>query len=125
MAELFGPYSPVWRSPTTSIVPSLVEACMRADALVHEDTCAITADSITGENTIEHAIVVPSETTVQIIERTLQQIVTPIKDIVLVEDASDNEDIVSQVTVEDPIFLITIEDSPTYSATEVKTDSPS
>jgi hypothetical protein len=33
---------------------------MRADALVHEDTCAITADSITGENTIEHAIVVPS-----------------------------------------------------------------
>jgi hypothetical protein len=60
MAELFGPYSPVWRSPTTSIVPSLVDACMRADALVHEDTCAITADSITGENTIEHAIVVPS-----------------------------------------------------------------
>ena len=40
---------------------------MPADALVHEDTCAITADSITGENTkntIEHAIVVPSETIV-------------------------------------------------------------
>jgi hypothetical protein len=57
MAELFSPCSPVRRSPTTSIVPSLVEACMRANALVHEDTCAITADSITDENTIEHAIV--------------------------------------------------------------------
>jgi hypothetical protein len=52
MAKFFGPCSPVWRSPMTSIVPSLVEACMPADALVHEDTCAITADSITGENTI-------------------------------------------------------------------------
>jgi hypothetical protein len=41
-----------------------------------------------------------------------------------VEDASDDEEIVSQVTVEDPIFLITIEDSPTYSAIEVKTDMP-
>jgi hypothetical protein len=72
MVELFGPCSPVWRSPTTSIVSSLVEACMPADALVHEDTCVIPVDSITGENTIEHAIVVPLKTTVQIIERTPQ-----------------------------------------------------
>jgi hypothetical protein len=42
-----------------------------------------------------------------------------------VEDASDDEEIISQVTVEDPIFLITIEDSPTYSATDVKIDGPS
>jgi hypothetical protein len=74
---------------------------MLADALVHEDTCAITVDSITGENTIEHAIVVPLETIVQIIERTPQQVVTLVEDIVLVEDASDDEEIVSQVTVED------------------------
>jgi hypothetical protein len=97
---------------------------MPADALVHEDTCVIPTDSITGENTIEHAIVVPSKTTIQIIERTPQQVVTPVEDIVLVEVASDDEEIVSQVTVEDAMFLITIEDNPTYSATEVKIDVP-
>jgi hypothetical protein len=31
-----------------------------------------------------------------------QQVVTPIEDIVLVEDASDDEEIISQVTIEDP-----------------------
>ena len=97
---------------------------MPADALVHEDRCAITADSVIGENTIEHAIVVSLETTVQIIERTPQQVVTLVEDIVLVEDASDDEEIVSQVTVEDPIFLITIEENPTYSMTKIKTDVP-
>jgi hypothetical protein len=42
----------------------------------------------------------------------------------LVEDTSDDEEIVSQAIVEDPIFLITIEESLTYSATEVKTNVP-
>jgi len=49
----------------------------------------------------------------------LLQTVTPVEDIVLVEDASDDEEAISQVTVEDPIFLITIEDNPMHSMTDV------
>jgi hypothetical protein len=37
-----------------------------------------------------------------------------------VEDASDDEQAISQVTVEDPIFLITIEDNPMHSMTDIK-----
>jgi len=50
----------------------------------------------------------------------LLQTVTPIEDIVLVEDASDDEEAISQVTIEDPIFLITIEDNPMHSTTDIK-----
>ena len=50
----------------------------------------------------------------------LLQTVTPIEDIVLVEDASDDEEAISQVTIEDPIFLITIEDNLMHSMTEIK-----
>ncbi|CAL4970217.1 unnamed protein product [Urochloa decumbens] len=69
------------------------------------------------------------------VEQTLLQTIASVEDIVVVEDASDDEeDIVvvedasddekvildASVTVEDPIFLITIEDSPTYSMVEAK-----
>ena len=46
--------------------------------------------------------------------------VTPVEDIVPVEDASDNDEAISQVTIEDPIFLITIEDNPMHSMTDGK-----
>ena len=48
------------------------------------------------------------------------QTVAPVEDVVVVEDASDDEEAVSQMTIEDPIFLITIEDNPMHSMTEVK-----
>ena len=35
------------------------------------------------------------------------------------EDASDDEEAISQVTIEDPIFLVTIEDNPMHSMTDV------
>jgi deoxyxylulose-5-phosphate synthase len=37
-----------------------------------------------------------------------------------VEDAFDYEEAISQVTIEDPIFLITIEDNPMHSMTDDK-----
>jgi hypothetical protein len=43
--------------------------------------------------------------------------------LVLVEDASDDEEVVSQVTV-DPISLITIEDTPMHSTAEVNAAAP-
>jgi hypothetical protein len=49
---------------------------------------------------------------VQLIERTLLDAVTPVED-VLVEDTSDDEEVVSHVTV-DPVFLITIKDTPHF-----------
>ncbi|CAO2047364.1 unnamed protein product [Urochloa humidicola] len=57
-------------------------------------------------------------------EQTSLQTITSVEDIVLVEDASDDEEdaIDACVTVEDPIFLITIEDNPTYSMVEVKAE---
>ena len=80
----------------------------------------IRADSVIGEKTIDQPITVPSETSgVQLIERPLLDIVTPVEDIVLVEDASDDEETVSQVIVENPIYLITIEDALAHSTTEV------
>jgi uncharacterized protein with ACT and thioredoxin-like domain len=57
---------------------------------VHEDACAICADSIIGGKTINHAITVLSKTsTVEVIEQTLLNVITPVEDIVvLVEDAT-------------------------------------
>jgi len=43
--ELFGPCSPIRRSPTPSIMASLAAACMPVDSLC-EDTFADTADPI-------------------------------------------------------------------------------
>ena len=122
MAELFRPCSPVWLSPTPVILPSLVEACTSTGSLVREETCATSVDSITCEKTIEQAIVVPLDTPT-VIEGTLLDVVTPIEDFVLVEDTSDDKEVVSQVTV-DPIFLITIEDAPIHSMVEANVGSP-
>jgi len=107
MAELFGPSSPVWRSPMPSTLASIVEACAPADSLVCEDTCAIM-----GEKIIDQPVTMPLETSGV-------QDVTPVEDIVLVEDASDDEQTVSQVIVENPIYLIIIEDALAHSTTEV------
>ena len=55
---------------------------MRVNSLVCEDTGVMSAYYITGENTMEHDIVVPSKTsTVQIIEQTSLQAATPFEDI--------------------------------------------
>ena len=107
VAELFGPNSPVWRSPMPSILASIVEACAPADSLVCEDTCAIM-----GEKIIDQPVTMP-------LEASGVQDVTPVEDIVLVEDASNDEQTVSQVIVENPIYLITIEDALAHSTTEV------
>ena len=48
---------------------------------------------------------------------------TSIEDVVLVEDTSDDE-VDTQVTVREPIFLITIKDCPTYSTTDVNIEKP-
>jgi hypothetical protein len=50
----------------------------------------------------------------------LRQTITHVEDIVLVEDASDDEEAISQVTIEDLIFLIIIEDNTVHSMTDVK-----
>ncbi|CAN6172601.1 unnamed protein product [Urochloa humidicola] len=52
-------------------------------------------------------------------ERMVQQVDTCFEDIVLVEDASDDEEIVP-TPIEDPIFLMTIEDDPSLSTVVVK-----
>jgi hypothetical protein len=62
--------------------------------------------------TIEKVVALPSTAS-------LLQTVTPVEDIVLVEDASDDEEAISQVTIEDLIFLITIEDNPMLSMTNI------
>ncbi|CAN6212945.1 unnamed protein product [Urochloa humidicola] len=51
---------------------------------------------------------------------------TSIEEFVLVEDASDDEEAISHahVAVEDPVFLITIEDGPTQFALEGKEEEP-
>jgi hypothetical protein len=59
---------------------------------------------------------------VQLVEQKLPQVVTSVEDVVLVEDASDDEEVVSDahVSIEDPILLITIEESLTHSMVEVE-----
>jgi hypothetical protein len=63
-------------------------------------------------------IEVPSETSM------LLQVVTSVEDLVVVEDASDDEEttLVAQTTFEDPIFLTTIEDDPSHSMVEGNTE---
>ncbi|CAL5047255.1 unnamed protein product [Urochloa decumbens] len=157
MAELFGPYSPVRRSPTPSILTSLAAACKPTDSLVCEDTCANISDSgidnttvgvpiveihketcpitndeaaclLDTEKPIEQDIEVPSRaSTSQMhpdspIDQKLVEAASSIEEFVLVEDASDDEEATSDihVAVEDPIFLITIEEGPIQSTFEIK-----
>ncbi|RCV17954.1 hypothetical protein SETIT_3G262200v2 [Setaria italica] len=57
-------------------------------------------------------------------EQMTQQVDTYFEDVVVVEDASEDEEIVSGmgITIENPIFLITIVDDPTHSTAEVKVE---
>lgn len=59
-----------------------------------------------------HVIVVPLETPNYSSSRVdITRAVTLIGDILMVEDVSNDEEATSKVTIEDPIFLITIEDA--------------
>nr|TKW09212.1 hypothetical protein SEVIR_6G078900v2 [Setaria viridis] len=106
MAKLFGPCSPVYRSPTPSILTSLATVCTSADSLVP-----------LGTSTTEMHQDSPTE-------QTLLQTMTSVEDVVLVEDASNDEEAILDAhgTIDDPIFLITIEDNPSYSMVEVKVE---
>ncbi|CAL5063876.1 unnamed protein product [Urochloa decumbens] len=157
MAELFGPCSPVRRSPTPSILTSLAAACKPTDSLACEDTCVNISDSsidntiarvpiaeihketgpitndvaaclLDKEKPTEQDIEVPSRaSTSQMhpdspIDQKLVEAASSIKEFVLVEDASDDEEAISDthVAVEDPIFHITIEEGPIQSTFEIK-----
>ncbi|RCV30245.1 hypothetical protein SETIT_6G078800v2 [Setaria italica] len=106
MAKLFGPCSPVYRSPTPSILTSLAAVCTSADSLVP-----------LGTSTTEMHQDSPTE-------QTLLQTMTSVEDVVLVEDASNDEEAILDAhgTIDDPIFLITIKDNPSYSMVEVKVE---
>jgi hypothetical protein len=112
---------------------------MPVDSLC-EDTCADTVDPILDKTTIEVTSsgaeihqkttieqvseVLPWTSTFQSMEHTLQE-VTPIDDVVLVEDASDDEEVViSDTQVTEPILLITIEECSPHSTTEVSIEEP-
>ncbi|CAO2143781.1 unnamed protein product [Urochloa humidicola] len=65
----------------------------------------------------------PKETLLDMtMDRMAQQVGTSFEDVVVVEDASDDEETILGIgtPVEDPIFLITIEDDPIHSMDEVK-----
>lgn len=150
LPELFGPCSPVKHDSPLSIIASLIGACTVVDSLVCQDTSANIAVSILGEMptriygteihretdlttnevvvgafeadsrqmmSTEQTIEVPSETSA------LLQVVTYVEDLVVVEDASGDEEatLVVQSTFEDPIFLTTIEDGLSHSMVEGNT----
>nr|TKW32551.1 hypothetical protein SEVIR_2G174800v2 [Setaria viridis] len=106
MDELFGPYSPIHRSPTPSILTSLAAVCTSVDSLVPFGTYT------TEMHQDSHK------------KQVLLQTMTLVEDVVLVEDVSDDEEAILDAhgTIDDPIFLITIEDSPSYSMVEVKAE---
>jgi hypothetical protein len=126
------------------ILASLVAACTHADSIKRKDTCADNAESVINEMTIEvakrtlgleihqklpteQAFEVPCGTsTSRMLEPLLLQTITSIEDVVLVEDASDDEEAIldAQVTIKDPILLVTIEDSSTQSTVEVMAEEP-
>jgi hypothetical protein len=55
----------------------------------------------------------------------IAEVVSSAEDVVLVEDASDDEDVSdAQVKVENPILLITIEDGSTHSMIEARVEEP-
>ncbi|CAL4949615.1 unnamed protein product [Urochloa decumbens] len=126
MVELFGPCSPVHHSLTPSILTSLAA-----------EVAEVLGSEFHQKTSTKHAIEVPFGTsqtcpstkvaTTEMhldspMEQTSLQTITSVEDIVLVEDASDDEEdaLDTRVTVDDPIFLITIEDNSTYSMAEVK-----
>jgi exosome complex RNA-binding protein Rrp42 (RNase PH superfamily) len=106
---------------------------------MHEDTGADNAQSVIDEMTIEvakrtldteihqklpteQAFEVPCGTsTVQMLKPSFLETITSVEDVVLVEDASDDEEAIldARVTIKDPILLVTIEDSSTQSTVEV------
>ncbi|CAO2037385.1 unnamed protein product [Urochloa humidicola] len=160
MAELFGPCSPVHRSPTPSILTSLAAVCKPADSLVGNDICSNISDSpidnttrisvaeihketdpitndvaaslLETEKPTQQDIEVPSRVSASHmhpdspIDQKLVEAASSIEEFVLVEDASDDEEAISDVhvTVEDPIFLITIEEGPIQSTVEGKEEEP-
>ncbi|CAO2189727.1 unnamed protein product [Urochloa humidicola] len=104
----------------SSILTSLAAARTPTNSLVRE---SFNTETLT-KQPIE---VPPSVSTVQkhpdsTIEQKLVQAVSPVEEFVIVEDASDDEVAISDahVTVEDPIFLVTIEYGSTQSVVEVK-----
>ena len=134
LPKLFDPCSPVKHDSPSSILASLAVAYTTADSLVCEDTIANTTIPILGEMptrisgteihretdltsnevvigafeadsrqmmSTKQTIKVPSETS------TLLQVVTSVEDVVVVEDASDDEEatFIAQTTIEDPSFL--------------------
>ena len=76
---------------------------------------------------IRQVVQVPSGVaSIPMIDQTLLQVVTSTQDVVLVEDTSDDEETVLdiQLTIQYPIFLITIEDDTSHSMPEVKENEP-
>jgi hypothetical protein len=85
--------------------------------LVHEETCAISADSFTSEKTKEKAITVPLDTPT--VRGDVARCCHPYWGFCSSGHIQWRGSChVSQVTV-DPIFLITIEDAPMHSTVEV------
>ncbi|CAN6227322.1 unnamed protein product [Urochloa humidicola] len=104
----------------SSILTSLAAARTPTDSLVRE--------SFNTEMLTKQPIDVPASVSSaqkhldSAIEQKLVQAVSPVEEFVIVEDASDDEEAISDAhgTVEDPIFLVTIEHGSTQSIVEVK-----
>ncbi|CAO2150396.1 unnamed protein product [Urochloa humidicola] len=111
---------PVRHSPMPSILTSLATACTPTNSLVREssNTETLTDQHIDVPTSVSSAQKHPDPTN----EQKLVQVVSSVEEFVILEDASDDEEAISnaRVTVEDPIFLITIEHDPI----EVKEDEP-
>ncbi|CAN6288127.1 unnamed protein product [Urochloa humidicola] len=126
MVELFGPCSPVHHSSTPSILTSLAAEVVEAlDSEFHQKTSmkhVIEVPFGTSQTCLSTEVATTEMHLDSHIEQTSLQTITSVEDTVLVEDASDDEEdaLDARVTVEDPIFLITIEDSSTYSMAEIK-----
>ncbi|CAL5007591.1 unnamed protein product [Urochloa decumbens] len=124
MSELFGPCSPIRHSLMSSILTSLAAARTPTNSLVREsfDSETFTKQPIEVPASVSSAQKHPDPTN----ELKLVQAVSSVEEFVIVEDASDDEEAISdaRVTVEDPIFLITIEHDPIQSVVEVKKDEP-
>nr|TKW34027.1 hypothetical protein SEVIR_2G278200v2 [Setaria viridis] len=127
MAELFGPYSPVHCSPTPSILTSLAAGCTSVDSLLCEDTCVDITNSTIDEistriSTIEtHREMDPitNEVATRMSDREFHQNTSTEH---AIQDAFDDEEAILDAhgAIDDPIFLITIKDSPSYSMVKVK-----
>ncbi|CAL4998504.1 unnamed protein product [Urochloa decumbens] len=129
MAGLFGPCSPVRCSPTPSILASLAAACISSDPLVCEDVCEGIVDSVTDVviTSEEIHVMSTSDHTRTLaahmhLDSPMEQVTlqaTPVEDIVVVEDASDDEEcsLDANSTSKDPIVVITVADGSTHVET--------